>query len=71
MPNGTGPLNDENARPVSQGAEVSSPYNKDKPSIALNVKERKQEPNEFKLSCMQHPMPPHCDTTANISLSGQ
>ncbi|KAI1616597.1 hypothetical protein EDD37DRAFT_70529 [Exophiala viscosa] len=39
--------NDENARPSSKDA--SSPY-KEKPSLALGVKEKQEEPNEFKLS---------------------
>ena len=43
-------INDENARPGSNGADVSSPY-KDKPSLALGVKGSKEEPNEFKMSC--------------------
>jgi len=39
------PSNDENVKP---GANISY-----KPSLALGVKERREEPNEFKLSCME------------------
>lgn len=37
------PINDENSKP--------SPNNPYKPSLALGIKERRDEPNEFKLSC--------------------
>lgn len=48
--NGT-EANDENARPASHNANnKNSPYSS-KPSLALGVKEKKIEPNEFKLSC--------------------
>ncbi|KIW95342.1 uncharacterized protein Z519_03926 [Cladophialophora bantiana CBS 173.52] len=42
--------NDENARPNSFDGNVKSPYSRDKPSLALGVKEKTVEPNEFKLS---------------------
>ncbi|EXJ85210.1 hypothetical protein A1O3_05885 [Capronia epimyces CBS 606.96] len=40
---------DENARPTSNDGHVTSPY-RDKPSVALGVKERREAPDEFKLS---------------------
>ncbi|KIV88794.1 hypothetical protein PV10_08437 [Exophiala mesophila] len=43
-------VTDENARPTPNGDHVTSPYTKDKPSLALGLKERRDEPNEFKLS---------------------
>ena len=49
---------DENARPNSLdgngNGNVKSPYGRDKPSLALGTKEKKIEPNEFKLSCRRH-----------------
>ena len=42
---------DENVRPNSVDGNVKSPYGKEKPSLALGIKEGKAEPNEFKLSC--------------------
>jgi len=39
------PMTDENVKPTSA---AGSPY---RPSLALGVKERREEPNEFKLSC--------------------
>ncbi|KIX95649.1 uncharacterized protein Z520_08769 [Fonsecaea multimorphosa CBS 102226] len=42
--------NDENARPNSFDGNIKSPYSKDKPSLALGIKEKTVEPNEFKLS---------------------
>ncbi len=42
---------DENARPNSIDGNVKSPYGREKPSLALGLKEKKVEPNEFKLSC--------------------
>ena len=48
--NGT-EVTDENARPAAGNAQTNnSPYSS-KPSLALGTKERKDEPNEFKLSC--------------------
>ncbi len=44
---------DENARPTSMDQSVTSPY-KDKPSLALGIKEKRADLNEFKLSCMRH-----------------
>jgi len=41
---------DENARPGSFDGNVKSPYGRDKPSLALGIKEKKIESNEFKLS---------------------
>jgi len=41
---------DENARPNSLDGNVTSPYGREKPSLALGLKEKKAEPNEFKLS---------------------
>ena len=50
--NGT-EVSDENARPASHDPNnTRSPYSS-KPSLALGVKEKKIEPNEFKLSCMR------------------
>ncbi|KAK6376152.1 uncharacterized protein PV06_02105 [Exophiala oligosperma] len=43
------PTSDENARPTSMDGLISSPY-RDKPSLALGLKEKRAEPNEFKLS---------------------
>ncbi|EHY55531.1 hypothetical protein HRR83_009474 [Exophiala dermatitidis] len=40
---------DENSRPTSHDGNVTSPY-KEKPSLALGMKERREAPNEFKLS---------------------
>ncbi|KAK5278396.1 hypothetical protein LTR40_009207, partial [Exophiala xenobiotica] len=40
---------DENARPTSRDQSVTSPY-KDKPSLALGIKEKRADLNEFKLS---------------------
>jgi hypothetical protein len=39
-------LNNENVDP-------NDPYGRPKPSLALGMKEKKDEPNEFKLSCEQ------------------
>ncbi|RMZ89364.1 hypothetical protein DV736_g3407, partial [Chaetothyriales sp. CBS 134916] len=41
--------NDENARPAAHDSTLPSPYH-NKSSLALNTKERSEEPNEFKLS---------------------
>jgi hypothetical protein len=49
--------NDENVRPNSLDGNVKSPYGRDKPSLALGLKEKKVEPNEFKLSCMLSSLP--------------
>jgi hypothetical protein len=51
---------DENLRPNSVDSKVQSPYGKEKPSLALGIKEKKIEPNEFKLSCTRPPSLPHC-----------
>lgn len=53
VPNGVETASDENARPASHDSNVSSPYTerREKPSLALGIKERHDEPNEFKLSC--------------------
>ncbi|EXJ85905.1 hypothetical protein A1O1_06274 [Capronia coronata CBS 617.96] len=40
---------DENSRPTSNDGSVTSPY-RDKPSVALGIKERREAPDEFKLS---------------------
>lgn len=40
-------VTDENVKPVNGG-----PF---KPSLALGVKERRDEPNEFKMSCTNGP----------------
>ncbi len=45
---GLEPVNDENARPLSNGATDQAA----KPSLALSIKGNKEEPNEFKLSGM-------------------
>ncbi|KAK5378704.1 hypothetical protein LTR11_004399 [Exophiala xenobiotica] len=42
---------DENARPTSRDQSVTSPY-KDKPSLALGIKEKRADLNEFKLSSL-------------------
>jgi hypothetical protein len=42
------PVNDENARPLSNGAPADGQT--PKPSIALSIKGNRDEPNEFKLS---------------------
>ncbi|KIX04609.1 uncharacterized protein Z518_05479 [Rhinocladiella mackenziei CBS 650.93] len=47
-PTTTEPI-DENARPTPNGENVTSPY-RERPSLALGIKEKQQEPNEFKLS---------------------
>lgn len=49
VPNGVD-VNDENARPTTHDTTSSSPY-QSKSSLALNIKEKKEDPNEFKLSC--------------------
>ncbi|EXJ58749.1 hypothetical protein A1O7_06179 [Cladophialophora yegresii CBS 114405] len=49
-PNAPTETTDENARPDSFDGNVKSPYGKGKPSLALGIKEKKIEPNEFKLS---------------------
>ncbi len=49
-------VNDENARPTSHDSQTSSPY-QSKSSLALNIKEKREEPNEFKLSCMRVSLP--------------
>lgn len=59
----TDSVTDENARPTPNGDHVTSPYTKDKPSLALGLKERKDEPNEFKLSCKR--IISHATTMAN------
>ena len=47
--NGLEPINDENARPLSNGAFVADgPAQKQ--SVALSIKGNRDEPNEFKLS---------------------
>lgn len=35
----------------NENVDPNSPYGRDKPSLALGTKEKKDEPNEFKLSC--------------------
>lgn len=44
--------------PISNNENVdpNSPYGRDKPSLALGMKEKKDEPNEFKLSCELPPL---------------
>ena len=46
---GLEPVNDENARPLSNGSSVADGQ-PPKSSLALNVKGSREEPNEFKLS---------------------
>ena len=46
--NGLESVNDENARPLSNGAFTDGQT--PKPSVALNIKGNRDEPNEFKLS---------------------
>jgi len=48
-PNLSVETNDENARPAPNDGNIASPY-RDKPSLALGIKEKREEPNEFKLS---------------------
>lgn len=43
--NGLEPMNDENARPDSNGVGIG------KDSVALASKDAKNEPNEYKMSC--------------------
>jgi len=62
----TDPAIDENARPTPNDANVASPY-RDKPSLALGLKEKRIEPNEFKLSCMRPIRPRPVRTEANLS----
>ena len=50
VPNGVD-VNDENTRPASHGSGAASPY-QSKSSLALNVKEKKENSLEYKLSCM-------------------
>jgi hypothetical protein len=47
--NGLEPVNDENARPLSNGASVADSQ-ETRPSVALSIKGNRDEPNEFKLS---------------------
>lgn len=44
-------VGDENTRPATHDSHTSSPY-QSKSSLALNFKEKKEEPNEFKLSAV-------------------
>ena len=45
-------VTDENARPVAADAKnTNSPYSS-KPSLALGVRGKREETNEFKLSCL-------------------
>lgn len=60
--------NDENARPSSKDSHATNPY-KEKPSLALGIKEKQEEPNEFKLSCMRSIPCPSFATEANACLS--
>jgi len=46
--NGLESINDENARPLSNGATEQAP----KPSLALGTKSDKEQPDEFKLSAV-------------------
>lgn len=47
--NGLEPVNDENARPLSNGASAADGQTP-RPSVALSIKGNRDEPNEFKLS---------------------
>jgi hypothetical protein len=59
-PNGAIETTDENVRPTSHDGKVDSPY-REKPSLALGIKEKRAEPNEFKLSCMRRAFTPFLD----------
>ena len=50
LTSGLEPANDENIRPDSSDA-FGSKGQPSKPSLALDMKGNREEPNEFKLSC--------------------
>lgn len=65
--NGLEPGDDENVRPVSNGTAVADGQ-ATKPSVALNIKGNRDEPNEFKLSGkFPSSQPPYQRTNADLS----